>query len=144
MCEKVKSLVEEAITFSGLPITSGGARDDAAYHFGWSGRRIDGVLENFIAEIFIGARDAELGVVIEVRALGYQENTRDVYGRLYWENTITPDALEERSLQLRAELEAVFVRVWNELPELHIKMLKNKEGHHQLLDHLRRVGLLSD
>jgi len=140
MIELCKAVVQNSITFSGLPL-SPGLRDDECI-LGWSGRRIDGVPENFFANVYVCVKELAMGLYIEVGAYGYDLYIRDVFSTLYWGRTITEDELENNKETIIEEIKNALAKAWNDLPQFPQKIFQEKEGQKRLLELFRREGKL--
>lgn len=146
MKEAIEALVQDVIARTGLPIVPGlpghGSGDD--YELGWSGRRIEGMPENFFAQIHICGNKSVMGFYLEVDAYGYDMVTRDGFSIPYWEGIITRDTLHYHKGSLREEIREVITRVWNDLPRLYQEMMQEKREQERLLERLRREGKLAE
>lgn len=149
LLEKMEAVILEAISLTGLPITPGGGRGE--YDVAWSGRRIEGMPENFFAEVFVGGIDLRTeegclsgpSFVLEVRVGGYDlVDHRNEFSGLYWGHTVTDDDLERDSAALVQELKNCVRVAWNDLPRFYRKMLAEKEQQKGVLEQLRREGKL--
>ena len=130
MLETCKTVIQSSVTLSGLPLSFGLAwhGSDAEYVLGWSGRRTEGIPENFFAQAYVRVKKFATGVYyIEVGACGYDLSTGDrFFTSTYWGETVTPDKLENERKTLIGKIKAALIEAWNGLPQLYQKVLQKK------------------
>ena len=145
MQDTVRVLVEEAIALTGLPIMFGVPVDnsDQDLELVWSGRRTEGLPEDFFAHVHIGASELALGFFVEVSADGYKPEDRQGFATPYYGTTISAKDLEgAKRPALVSEIRNAIERVWNDLPELYVDRLRQDRKLEELRQNLRDSGLL--
>lgn len=143
MIERVRRLVEDAIVRSGLPITPGVRDDD--YKFGWSGRRVDGMPESFVAKVEVGIKEVDSLFSIEVYAFGYDVVSRSRgFSRLYYLDAFTAEQFVQKSDPVPDELRSSICLAWEDMPLTYQNCLEEEEEFKRFCEHLRREGLLQD